>query len=131
MTTEEQECFEQAAWAAWVREQDDLARGVRILEDRSLDYDAMRDQLEEQVGAPLEVTIVPHLEILLTTGGPAMGYDIELDSDYGTVRGCFWYQNWFQERRRFWLDSERLDQVLAIYAIDPAILREPREGEVR
>lgn len=113
--------FETTARKRFDSEMDDVRKAVRLLRAAdSLSWqraDHARDRANEYCGEPLSVETVKVVKVLLGTGGPACGYEIELDSDGQPVSGYYWYQDWFKEKRRFWLEDDQLDAVIRAYDI--------------
>src|SRR5258708_25573482 len=58
------------------------------------------------------------IDVTLGTGGPACGFTLELDTEGDVDSGEYWYQDWFQPRRKFKLSSDEIDKVLDLYRID-------------
>lgn len=59
------------------------------------------------------------IDVTLGTGGPACGFTLELDTEGDVDSGEYWYQDWFQPRRKFSLSKDEIEKVLDLYRIDP------------
>jgi hypothetical protein len=106
----------QEAGESWEREQKDLRKWSAVLSEAE-DYDTAREQVQEDMGEPLDVSTEKVIQVLLTTGGPARGYTLFVDSDGEATRGYYWYQNWYTDKRVYWLDTQELADVVAVYDI--------------
>jgi hypothetical protein len=100
-------------------EEDEYDRHVRGMSLPSLQdrQEQIREKAHER---PLSIEVIKCCEILLSTGGPANGYFFwltEYHGEYEPSKGYFWYQDWFKEKRMFWLDNDQLAAVWAVYDI--------------
>lgn len=86
------------------------------------DFQSLNDLQEEtrESNYPAGATEKRMLEVTLSGGGPASGlylfftkdrYEWEVDS------GFYWYQDWFQPKRIFWLSQDELDKVVEVYGL--------------
>lgn len=66
---------------------------------------------------PLEITVVRHVEILLSTGGPGEWIDVELDADGSIARGTF-VAVWGSERSEYVLNEDDALWTLAQRYVD-------------
>lgn len=110
------ELSERNAQDSYAREMEDVRKAAQVLSE-SENYDTAREQVEEENGTPLEVNTTKCVQILLATGGPARGYYIFLDTDNEPASGFYWFQDWYQPKRVFWLDSQDIRAVLDVYDV--------------
>lgn len=105
--------FQHNAERSYREEMDDL-RSIFAQDISNEEAERRTDERSEDV---LEYTEKRSVHVLLTTGGPARGYVVFLDSDDDPDSGYYWYQDWYQAKRVFWLDHEELRQVCDVYNI--------------
>ncbi len=77
--------------------------------------DDIREMAEE--ADPLCITESTEIEIELSTGGPADGYKVYLDSKTRKpLRGCYYYSDWgwYEEE---WLKPAEIDLVVDYFRI--------------
>ena len=72
----------------------------------------------EEYREPLCISAYKMIEIEMSTGGPADGYELYYDNEGDLIRGCYWFQDWFQEKARFWLSNDELSTVTQIYSVE-------------
>lgn len=113
----ERDEFEARACERFKSEMQDVRKASRLIEAgySSGRVDEARDKASEFCGEPLEVETVKVVRVLLGTGGPACGYDFWLDSDGGIDQAYYWYQDWFKEKRRFYLSRDQIASVVQAY----------------
>src|SRR5665647_3142828 len=71
-------------------------------------YDDATDAISE---LPLSIEVHRHVEILLSTGGPAEWIDAELESD-GSIRSAEFVAVWGSDRR-----ASRIDETDALWTL--------------
>lgn len=59
------------------------------------DEDAAEEARDEMWELPLSVEVVKTIKVLLSTGGPADGLTIELDTDGNVSSVRYWFADWF------------------------------------
>lgn len=107
--TRDQTCEERIADHKSGRE-DDFEKLFRILrreadpeehEEFGLDPDDefVDDAVMEQLD-PLAIDEVRHIQVTLSTGGPADGININLDHDGEIIGVQYWFQDWFDGATR-------------------------------
>ena len=69
------------------------------------------DPTERMEELPLSVELIRHVEILLSTGGPAEWIDAELEAD-GSIRSAEFVAVWGSDRR-----VTRIDETDALWAL--------------
>lgn len=85
--------------------------------DERDDDERLLDELRESV---LSFEMVRHVKILLSTGGPADGFDLVLDDDGEIDSGEYWFQDWFDGARRR-LESDELALIDQVYGPFPSV----------
>ncbi len=75
-------------------------------------YDVLcdcRDKWREQV---LDISERRIITVLTATGGPAYGYDFEVNEEGEVVRARYWKQDWFEPKNYLYeLDDEEADRM--------------------
>ena len=96
------------------------AAGVESdVEDGEWDEQMMEDAREALWELPLSVETTRTIRVLLSTGGPADGLNVELDRDGNVSRVVYWFADWFDYAETVVTDE---DSGLYRYAVELAEL---------
>lgn len=94
---------------------------------RDHDDDEVRDEaMEELWELPLSVETTMTVRVLLSTGGPADGLNVELDRDGNVSRVVYWFADWFDYAETVVTDE---NSALYRYAVETAELAWEVEAE--
>lgn len=96
----------------------DMLAAVEAYEVGETDEDeSLMEELRESV---LSFDVRRSVRILLSTGGPADGFDVIIDEDGELVSGEYWFQDWFDGARRQ-LESDELALIDQVYGPFPSV----------
>lgn len=89
-------------------------------DDTSPNWDDEREEAQEALWElPLSVETVRTVKVLLSTGGPADGLTIELDTDGNVASVRYWFADWFDHAETVVTDE---NSALYRYAVEVAEL---------
>lgn len=83
-----------------------------LSDDVSTEAEETREDYEQGVLAFDKVTTY---QVTMSTGGPADGYILHVDDDGYITSAEYWFQDWFQPKRKFVLVGDNLDNVRSMF----------------